>query len=178
MPPQIRCIISSESPCISAMLMPQQVRCLTSSESPGITGVLDWAEISDKVNRSLEAKIQQVNIIDLEGWRLLMGVTIRNTDAIGIFKRARRFPSDKEFEVSISIPVPCIEVVEYGLPDHAVYGLGFFLPVNEAKFHVINPQFTDYAGLQEYIVGSAEHAIDTAFEFGFKCNGKVIRYVA
>ncbi|MEN5390260.1 MULTISPECIES: Imm9 family immunity protein [Stenotrophomonas maltophilia group] len=177
MSPQIRCLISSESPGISAMLMPQQIRSFTSSES-GITGVLDWAETSDKVSRFLEAKIQQVNIIDLEGWRLLMGVTICNTDAIGIFKRARRFPSDKEFEVSISIPVPCIEVVEYGLPDHAMYGLGFFHPVNEAKSHVINPQFADYAGLQEYIVGSAERAIDTAFEFGFKCNGKVIRYVA
>lgn len=49
------------------MLMPQQIKSFTSSES-GITGVLDWAETSDKVNRFLEAKIQQVNIIDLEGW--------------------------------------------------------------------------------------------------------------
>ena len=158
--------------------MERQIRCLVSSESPGVSSALDIFEINRILDCYLRTKIDQVNVADLGGWRLLMCVGIRNTDSIGVFKRTRRYPSDMEFEVSISIPVPSIEVVEYGLPDHAVYGLGFFHPVNEAKSHVINPQFADYAGLQEYIVGSAERAIDMAFELGFKCNGMVIRYLA
>ncbi|RTQ89587.1 MULTISPECIES: Imm9 family immunity protein [Stenotrophomonas] len=158
--------------------MEKQIRCIVSSESPGVSRTLDIFEINRMLDCYLQRKIDQVNVADLGGWRLLMYVVIRNTDSIGVFKRTRRYPSEMEFLVSVSIPVPSIEVVGYGLPDHAMYGLGFFHPVNEAKSHVINPQFADYAGLQEYFVGSAERAIDMAFELGFKCNGKVIRYVA
>ena len=158
--------------------MRSQIRSIISSESPNIAGALDDVEATDKVNQFLNARIQQVNVIDLEGWRLLVSMTIRNTNAIGIFKRARRFPSDKEFELSISIPVPGVDDAQYGLPDNALCGKCFFSPVNDAKFHVISPQYSKYQGLQEYVVGSAERAIDMAFELGFSCNGKVIRYVA
>ncbi|MEN5373793.1 MULTISPECIES: Imm9 family immunity protein [Stenotrophomonas maltophilia group] len=158
--------------------MRKQIRCIVSSESPGVSRTLDIFEINRMLDCYLQTKIDQVNVADLGGWRLQMFVVIRNTDSIGVFKRTRRYPSGMEFLVSISVPVPSIKVVEYGLPDHAMYGLGFFHPVNEAKSHVINPQFADYAGLQEYFVGSAERAIDMAFDLGFKCNGKVIRYVA
>lgn len=153
--------------------MERQIRCLVSSESPGISSALDIFEINRILGCYLRTKIDQVNVADLGGWRLLMCVGIRNTDSIGVFKRTRRYPSDMEFEVSISIPVPSVEDAEYGLSE-----MGFFNGMDETKFHIIAPQYAAYQGLQEYVVGSGGRAIDKAFEMGFKCGGKVIRYVA
>ena len=153
--------------------MEKQIRCLVSSESPGVSRALDIFEINRMLDCYLQTKIGQVNVADLGGWRLLMYVVIRNTDSIGVFKRTRRYPSDMEFLVSISIPVPSAGSAEYGLSE-----MGFFNGMDETRFHIIAPQYAAYQGLREYFVSSGERAIDKAFEMGFKCGGKVIRYVA
>ncbi len=153
--------------------MEKQVRCIVSSESPGVSRALDIFEISRMLDCYLQMQIDRVNAADLRGWRLLIYVVIRNTDSIGVFRRTTRYSSDMEFEVSISIPVPGVEDAEYGLSE-----MGFFNRMDETRFHMIAPQYAAYQGLRDYFVSSGERAIDKAFEVGFKCGGKVIRYVA
>lgn len=112
------------------------------------------------------------NIIDLEDWNLLILINIRSTNGIGVFKRARRYPSDKEFEISISLTIPN--------EDEAIYGLskvkdGFYFPLNEKKFYLLEPNFKNYSNLYEYVLDSSKRAIDLAFKQGFTCNGKRIK---
>lgn len=90
---------------------------------------------------------------------------------IGIFKRAKRFPSNKEFEISISIPVPNLEEARYGISDMT----GIYIPLNIKNFYILSPCFSKYDNLYHYILESAKQAIDAAFTYGFTCNGKRIK---
>lgn len=90
---------------------------------------------------------------------------------IGIFKRAKRFPSNKEFEISISIPVPNLEEARYGISDMT----GIYIPLNIKNFYILSPCFSKYDNLYHYILESAKQAIDAAFAYGFTCNGKRIK---
>ena len=52
---------------------------------------------------------------------------------------------------------------------------GFYLPLNNKNFYVLHPYFSEYDDLYHYIIGSAKRAIDTAFTYGFTCNGKRVK---
>ena len=110
---------------------------------------------------------------ELNGYcNLLIQINLRNTNGgIGIFKRAKRFPSNKEFEISISIPVPNLEEARYGISDMT----GIYIPLNIKNFYILSPCFSKYDNLYHYILESAKQTIDAAFTYGFTCNGKRIK---
>ena len=131
--------------------MNNQYAVLISSEIPEL-GELDLLRsIYRELNGYMEDYNNQINLDDLGDWKLLIQINLRNTNGgIGIFKRAKRFPSNKEFEISISIPVPNLEEARYGISDMT----GIYIP---------------------YILESAKQTIDAAFTYGFTCNGKRIK---
>lgn len=149
------------------------VRCSVSNQSPNVNGAVDLFEVSRLVNGYVEHRVPEIDIDHLDGWNILIGVVVRNTDNIGIFKRATRYPSDKEFVFSISVPVPEEGVAPYGLPRE---NSGFFLPVGEKNFHVIIPEYSRYGGIKEYFVESIKVAIDRLFEVGITCHGRKVRF--
>lgn len=51
----------------------------------------------------------------------------------------------------------------------------YYVPLNIKNFNVLNPCFSGYADMRHYILESARRAIDTAFSYGFICNGKRIK---
>ncbi|MFK0087456.1 Imm9 family immunity protein [Pseudomonas sp. NPDC090755] len=153
--------------------MLEPIRCIISNESPNINNTINLTEATNTLNEYISKKLERINIEDLNGWSILISATIRNTDSIGIFKRTKRYPSDKEFEVSISIPVPTPEDAPYGLPSK---DSGYYLPLDQNKFHIISPQYSKYKNLYEYITKSIELSINKAFEHGLTCHGHKIRF--
>jgi hypothetical protein len=80
--------------------MNNQYAVLISSEIPEL-GELDLLRsIYRELNGYMEDYNNQINLDDLGDWKLLIQINLRNTNGgIGIFKRAKRFPSNKEFEI-------------------------------------------------------------------------------
>ena len=60
------------------------------------------------------------------------------------------FPSNKEFEISISIPVPNLEEARYGISDMT----GIYIPLNIKNFYILSPCFSKYDNLYHYILES------------------------
>lgn len=152
--------------------MNNRVAVLISAEIPELCEELDLLRsITQDLNTDIEDYKNQINLNDLGDWKLLIWINLRNTNGIGIFKRVRRFSSDKEFEISISITVPNSEEVHYGISDMT----GVYVPLDIKNFYVLHPCFSEYDDLYHYILESARRAIDTAFTHGFTCNGKRIK---
>lgn len=152
--------------------MEKQVAVLISCEIPELSGELDLlCGITHNLNTYMKAYSKQLNLNDLEDWKLLIQLNLRNSGGIGIFKRAKRLPSNKEFEISISITVPSSAEAHYGTAGIT----GVYVPLNNHNFYVIHPCFSEYDDLYHYIFESSKQAIDTAFTYGFICNGKRIK---
>ena len=151
--------------------MNNQYAVLISSEIPKL-GELDLLRsICRELNGYMEDYNNQINLDNLGDWKLLIQINLRNTNGIGIFKRAKRFPSHKEFEISISMPVPDLKAAHYGISDNT----GVYVPLNCKNFYVLNPCFSEYDDMRHYILENARRDIDTAFTYGFTCNGKRIK---
>lgn len=151
--------------------MNNQVKVLISVEIPELWGKTDLRTIEQGLNIYMEDYNYKINLNDLGDWKLLININLRNTNGIGIFKRARRFLSDKEFEISISMTVPNSEEARYGISNLP----GFYVPLNIKNFYIVQPCFSKYDDLHHYILESAKRAIDAAFTYGFTCNGKRIK---
>ena len=103
----------------------------------------------------------------------MIRVTLRSTNGIGVFKRAMRYPSDKEFEFSISVAIPNEKEALYGVSKKVEEA--FYVPLNDKNFYVLEPNFENYSNLYEYILESSKLAIHLAFTKGISCNGKKIK---
>ena len=114
-----------------------------------------------------------INIQDLMDWSLLIWVIFRSINGIGVFKRARRYSSDKEFEFSISVTIPNDNQALYGL---SKVKEAFYTPLNDKNFYILKFNFENYNNLYEYILESSKLAIDLAFTKGITCNGKKIKF--
>ena len=86
--------------------MDDKVKVLLKIEIPRLNEDVDIASIRKILNEYVKSLIPRINIQDLKDWSLLIWVAYRSTNGIGVFKRARRYPSDKEFEVSIYVTIP------------------------------------------------------------------------
>ncbi|MFG0410011.1 Imm9 family immunity protein [Pseudomonas sp. FYR_11] len=153
--------------------MHPSIRCAIHNESPKTKNAIDLFEIMHTINNHITHELQKINTEDLNDWNILILVTIRNTNTIGVFKHTRRYPSDKELELSISIPVPNEEQAPYGLPPK---NSGFFFPIDEKKAHTITPEYLRYDDLREYIIESIKSAIAKAFEIGITFHGRKIQF--
>ena len=131
--------------------MNNQYAVLISSEIPEL-GELDLLRsIYRELNGYMEDYNNQINLDDLGDWKLLIQINLRNTNGgIGIFKRAKRFPSNKEFEISISIPVPNLEEARYGISDMT----GIYIPLNIKNFYILSQRLM-VCSVPPYSVGSA-----------------------
>lgn len=95
--------------------MDDKIKVLLKIEIPRLNEDVDIASIRKILNEYVKSLIPRINIQDLKDWSLLIWVAYRSTNGIGVFKRARRYPSDKEFEISISVTIPDDNQASYGL---------------------------------------------------------------
>lgn len=153
--------------------MEEKIRVLTPIEIPGLSEDVDMNFIRRELNNYLKEIVENVNTQDLADWRLLIALTSRATSGIGVFKKTKRYPSDKEFEISISISIPNDEQISYGL---SKVNDAFYIALNDSKFYILEPNFEDYDTLSQYLLTSSKRAINLAFTHGFTCNGKKIKF--
>lgn len=155
--------------------MNEQIRVLMPIQVASLDRDVDIYDIYRKLNSYIKSISHKINLKDLDDWRLTVSVLSLATNGIGIYKRAHRYPSDKEFEISIAIPIPDNEQAHYGL---AKVKEDYYRPLNERRFYISNPCFENYDNLYQYILESSKRAIDLAFTHGFTCNGKRIKLIS
>ena len=153
--------------------MKEKVRVLTPIEIPRLDDDVDTTSIWRELNDYVKVLVPQINIQDLGDWNLLIQVIYRATNGIGIFKRSIRYPSDKEFEFSISVTIPDDKQAPYGL---SKVKEAFYNPLNDKNFYILETHFEKYNNLYQYILESSKCAIDLAFTQGITCNGKKIKF--
>ena len=147
----------------------EKIKVTTPIQVSNLDRDVDTTSIWRELNSFVKELSRQINIEDLGEWSLLVSVLFRPTSGIGVYKRTRRYPSDKEFVISISISIPDDDQVHYGL---AKVKEDFYLPLNEKNFHIIMPDFENYDDLYNYMLESSKLAIESAFNHGVTCGGK------
>lgn len=153
--------------------MDEKMRVLTPIEIPKLGEYVDMSFIRQELNNYTNEIIEGINIQDLGDWKLLIAITSRATNGVGVFKRVKRYPSNKEFEVSISIPIPNEKQAPYGISNA---NDAFYLELNDKNFYILEPKFESYNTLSQYLIKSSKLAMDLAFMNGFTCNGKKIKF--
>lgn len=153
--------------------MNERIRVLMPVEVPRLDENIDIRSIWLELNTYIKTIEPRINFYDLEDWRLLVNVLAQRSDVIGVAKRVARFPSDKEYVIYMSIPIPDDEQIAYGLP---CVKKAFFKEKNEKYSYILKPSFGCYDNLYQYILESSKRAIDFAFTNGVKCNGKIIKF--
>ena len=154
--------------------MDENVKVSLQTEIPRLSEDVDIDSVREGLNEYVKSIISRINVADLEDWRLLIRITLRSTNGIGVFKRAMRDPSDKEFEFSITVTIPNEKGALYGVSKKVKEA--FYVPLNDKNFYVLEPNFENYSNLYEYILESTKLAIHLAFTKGISCNGKRISF--
>ncbi|EFC2602027.1 hypothetical protein CT362_004440 [Escherichia coli] len=147
--------------------MDEKIRVLISNEVPRIDDHIDMHSIFIELNAYVKSLEPNINLQDLGDWRLLINVLAQRTDAIGIAKRVVRFPSDKEYVVYMSIPIPDDEQVSYGISNVKE---AFFKESNEKYSNIIEPDFDKYNDLFTYMLETSKDTIDWILTRGVFCN--------
>lgn len=132
--------------------MNDKIRLLMPCEIPNLEKYVDIALIESELETYIKTLVPKINLQDLEDWNLLVNVLLQRTDAIGVAKRLARYPSDKEYAIYMSIPIPDDEQAAYGLSC-----------VKEAYPKISNPkysydflpEFSNYDDLDSYILESS-----------------------
>ena len=114
--------------------MDEKIKVFLQIEIPRLNEDVDIASIRQRLNDHVKSLIPMINIQDLMDWSLLICVTFRSTNGIGVFKRARRYSSDKEFEFSISVTIPNDNQALYGL---SKVKEAFYTPLNDKNFYIL-----------------------------------------
>jgi len=143
---------------------------------PRIDDFADIFSIEKKINTYVESILPRINMEDLSGWRLLLHINSVCTDFIGVFKKFWRYPSDKEYVISIAIPIPNNTQALYGMPPGKKGRNAFFNSIRGNQSHLLDPEYDKYDNLDQYILASAIKAIDLGFTKGFTCYGKKIKF--
>ena len=151
--------------------MNDKIRLLMPCEIPNLEKYVDIALIESELETYIKTLVPKINLQDLEDWNLLVNVLLQRTDAIGVAKRLARYPSDKEYAIYMSIPIPDDEQAAYGLSCVKEAYPKISNPKNSYDFL---PEFSNYDDLDSYILESSRKAIDLAFSYGFTCKGKRI----
>ena len=151
----------------------EKVRVLMPIEVPHLDKNVDIRSIWLELNTYIKSLEHRINLQDFGDWRLLINVLAQRTNAIGVAKRVARYPSDKEYAIYMSMPIPDDGQVTYGLSSVKE---AFFKEKNEKYSYILEPDFDSYDNLYQYILESSKRAIDLAFTHGFTCNGKKIKF--
>ncbi|EDQ7228056.1 hypothetical protein XL92_001454 [Salmonella enterica subsp. enterica] len=153
--------------------MSEKIRVLMGCEIPELMDLTDLFSIEKELNFHMKTISPLINLRDLNDWSILIYIVLRSTNGIGIYKRIKRHYSNKEFEISISMTIPDDGQIEYGT---SKVKEGFYLPMVGELFYFLKPNFNEYHCLRDYILCSAKSAIELAFQNGFTCNGKKLKF--
>jgi len=154
----------------------EQVEIDIELEVIGLHNFADVFSLEEKIAAYVESIFPRINIEDLSGWRLSFNITYQCTDFIGVEKKFLRYSSDREYVISITIPIPDNTQASYGMPPGKDGTIGCFHPGESKRSHLLDPAYDQYDDLDQYILASTIKAIDLGFTKGFTCSGKKIKF--
>jgi len=134
---------------------------------------IDFREIEPKFNDFIQSKYSHLNLEDLNEWKAIMYATYAYASTLRVFKRPRRYPSDKEVEIPLIIPIPDLTQAEYGIGNG---GDEIYEQLDASKNFIIETDFSKYNNLRDYVYESVIRCIEESFKQGFTVNGKKIKY--
>lgn len=130
-------------------------------------GKNEIVEYLDKISNRL-------NLHEIPNWTLVVCLIFSNADWIGSYKRGGSlYPSTKEKDVRILIPIPDSARVDYGIASER------FMPrpgPDPRHFWTLHVNYDEYNNMRDFIVDSAKRGIDEAFKHGITVIGKKIKY--
>ncbi|WP_216818432.1 Imm9 family immunity protein, partial [Salmonella enterica] len=152
--------------------MDEKIRVLICTEVPRIDDNIDMRSIWMELNTYVKTLESNINLQDLGEWRILINVLAQRTDAIGVAKRVARFPSDKEYVIYISTPIPDNEQVSYGISNVKE---AFFKENNEKYSYILESGFDSYDNLYNYMLETSKKTIHWILTRGISYNGIKIK---
>jgi hypothetical protein len=141
---------------------------------------LDIAFDSDSISDILKKEVDDVlrlNAIELpDKWWLVFRATYSNARGVLISKnRLGTYPSDKMKKVTIVIPVPLKEIVEWGVEERQhVYGIDHYDKLMK-NFWALEVDYSQYSNRQDYIIACLRSGIKKAFEECFTVGGVKVK---
>jgi len=154
----------------------KQVSVRMSISVPRLSSFVDLSSIERKITTYVKSILPRINMEDLSGWRLDFDINPVCSDFIATYKKFFRYPSDREYVISIGIPIPDNTQAPYGIPPGRDGTIAFFYSVKGNHSHLLDPEYDQYDNLDQYILAAAIKAIDLGFTKGFTCYGKKIKF--
>lgn len=138
-----------------------------------IIDFLDKQFSSDKISEQLKPKLKEIlNDLapeSLSKWELTLKLIYSGQDKILIFRKGRSYKDEKYKEIIVHIPIPTLDVVNWGVEktQHIKTGLNENV-LKHADLIEINPNC--YNSTEEFIIDCTRKAIDELFRLGFSIN--------
>jgi len=143
---------------------------------PGFDNFVSINSIDKKINTYLESISPRIEIKALSGFRLLFIINSFCMNLIAIYKKLVWDPEEKEYKISIAIPLPDNTQASYGMPPGEDGKIDSFRTVESDHFYPLAPEYDKYDNLEQYIIETAIKAIEFGFTKGFAREGKELKF--
>lgn len=151
-----------------------KVRLSHSSYVIGLFDVLNTAHVNQQLKEGLQRASKRINNEALKDWELDFHCLYHSGTQIRVFKSTKPYVKDKQKYVGITIPIPTIEIVPWGVASNQLLNLND-PPGIERYYTGLEVDFIGSVSLLEYIVNSAKKGITFALSNGINILGQKIK---
>ena len=152
--------------------MTKNIKIYVTVEIPQLYEIISAQSVYTILSEYIGTIRNKVNFDVIEDWNLSFNILLQKTDKMSIAKRLSIYPSDKEYAIYMSIPIPDDTQIFYGIFSVRE---AFFKNVNEKYSYVVSFNLNDYDNLSQYIIESSKQLINISLEKTFSIKGKKIK---
>ena len=136
----------------------------------------DSKAMSDILKKEVDDVLSLISIEMPSGWSLIFQANYSNAREVLISKnRHGSYPSDKLKYVTIVIPIPLKENIEWGVEEKQyTYGKDHYDKFKK-NFWALEVDYAQYTNRQDYIIACLRGGIKKAFEEGFTVGGVKVK---
>ena len=134
----------------------------------------DLVLVNEEVERILEKFNAKIEDSDLDGWTISITIVYKRATAIYFSKKGVNYPSVKEKEFYLRVPVPTSIQSPYGFNKNKFE----YDDPSEAGFIKLVADFQGSNSLEDFFTKSIHGALEAAFSKGLTVNGKKIKIVS
>lgn len=125
-------------------------------------------EIADFINDITK----EIKMDKFSEWTIIFYAVFGKANDVKILKGSRTYPTEKEKEISILIPIPSNEEVPWGIDKDR---FAVRPPLDEKKFKSLNVDPKDFSNLKEYVIFGMKKGIETTLKDGITFQGEKIK---
>jgi len=145
-------------------------------EEMGIKVYKEDDGINDKLNQViplfLEELTKSIDSNILPDWTLTLRALFTRGDSINIYKRGFTYPSDKQKEITIQIPIPSNEQISWGIEEERFIDRG---AIDYSKFTIIPIDYKLFDNLADFIIACVKIGIERRLKDGVTLKGMKIK---